>query len=246
MKPLHLAVAAAVLVVAALVAFLFLSGGERADTRRAAERGTTTAREGTAGETEAKPVATGDVSAGAGALSITLKIVDPDDAPAGGAEVELDRGIDALRATADAEGKLRVRGLAAGIYDLRARRGKLAGALHFELRRTLDLGTLKLSAAVAVRGHVFGPRGEPLAGARVEACRAAGQAGFDAMSAIRGMVQAEEVDSRARTGDDGAYEILLPAGGTYGLRATAQGFAQEGEPARLYAADTDEIGRAHV
>jgi len=239
MKPLHLAVAAAVLLVAALVAFMLMSKSERGGTRRAGEHGTGATREAEAGDAEQK-AATGDVTAAAGALSITLKIVGPDEKPAGGAEVELDRGIDALRATADAHGKLVARGLAAGIYDLRARSGNLAGALHFELRRTLDLGTLRLSAAVAIAGHVYGPRGGPVPGARVEACRAAGQAGFDVMTMVRGMAQPEEVVARAGTGDDGAYELLVPAG-THSLRAGASGFAQEGEPARLYATDTDGI-----
>ncbi len=239
MKPLHVAVAAAVLLVAALLAFMALSGGERGGTRRAGERGTGAERTG-ATATPVEKAGTGDVTAGSGALSITLRIVDPDDKPAGGAEVELDRGIDALRAAADADGKLRVRGLAAGIYDLRARHGRLAGALRFELLRATDLGTLRLSAAVAIRGHVFGPRGEPLPGARVEACRAAERAGFDAMAMIRGMAEPEEVVGRAATGDDGAYELLLPPG-TCALRASAPGFAQRGEPARLYAADTEGV-----
>jgi protocatechuate 3,4-dioxygenase beta subunit len=143
-------------------------------------------------------------------------------------------------ATADADGNLRVRGLAAGLYDLRARRGNLAGALHFELKRTTDLGTLRLSAAVAIAGHVYGPRGGPVPGARVEACRAAEGAGFDVMTAVRGMSQPEEVVARATADADGAYVLMVPEG-TYALRANASGFAQEGEAARLYATDTDGI-----
>ncbi len=239
MKPLHLAVAAAVLLVAALLAFVAMSGGERGSSQRAGGREAGPPRDATPGETVQR-VAPGEVTAGSGALSIELEIVDPDDQPAGGAEVELDRGVGALRAAADAEGKLRARGLAAGIYDLRARRGRLAGSLHFELKRTMNLGTLKLSAAVAVRGHVYGPRGEPVPGARVEGCRAAEQAGFDVMGFIRGMSQPEEVAARSTAGDDGAYELLVPEG-TYALRVTAQGFAQEGEPARRYASDTDGL-----
>jgi len=239
MKPLHLAVAAAVLLVAALLAFVAMSGGERGSTQRAGGRETGTPRDAMPGET-VQQVAPGEATAGSGALSIELSIVDPDDQPVGGAEVELDRGVGALRVAADTEGRLRVRGLASGIYDLRARRGKLAGSLHFELKRTTDLGTLKLSAAVAVRGHVYGPQGEPLPGARVEACRGAEQAAFDVMALVRGMSDPEEIAAHATAGDDGAYELLVPAG-TLALRATAQGFAQEGEPARPYASDTDGV-----
>ncbi len=239
MKPLHLAVAAAVLLVAALLALMVVSGGERGGAQRAGGRETGSTRGGTAGET-VQQVAPGDATAASGALSIELGIVDPDDQPAGGTDVELDRGIGALRVAADTEGKLRVRGLAPAIYDLRARRGKLAGSLHFELKRTTDLGTLKLSAAVAVKGHVYGPRGEPVPGARVEACRAAEQAGFDVMGLIRAMSEPEEVTARTTAGDDGAYELLVPEG-THALRATAEGFAQEGTQARPYAADTDGV-----
>lgn len=241
MKPLHIAVAAAVLVVAALVILLTSSEGDRADTRRAAGREATGARTGAGDEAAVATAAGGEADARAGALSITLRIVGADGAAAGGAEAEIDRGIDALRVVADGLGVLRVKGLAAGIYDLRARRGKEAGALRFELRRTTDLGTLHLSATVTVRGRVLGPRGEPLPGARVEACRAAERAGFDMTTAIRSVAEPEEVLARARTGDDGAYELTLPEGGTYGLRAAAEGFAQAGEPARRYAADTDGI-----
>jgi protocatechuate 3,4-dioxygenase beta subunit len=240
MKALHFAVVAAVLLVAALLAFMALSGGERGTTGRAGGREDGAAREGATAEPAREPGAKG-TDAGAGALSITLTVVGPDDAPAGGAVIELDGGGDSLRAAADADGKLAVRGLAPGIYDLRARRGNLAGALHFELKRPRDLGTLKLSASVAIRGHVFGPRGEPLPGARVEACRAVERAAFDVMTAVRGMAEPEEVVARAAAGDDGAYELAVPAGGTCGLRASAKGFAQEGEPARAYTADADGV-----
>jgi len=240
MKPLHLAVAAAILVVAALVAFLAMSKSDRADTRRAGGRETGAARAGDGEESKQAP-GPAETNAGTGLFSITLRIVDPDDALLAGAEVEIDRGIDVLRATADPEGSLRVRGLAAGIYDLRARSGKLAGAMHFELKHTTDLGTLKLSAAITLKGHVYGPRGDPVPGGRVEACRAAARVGFDAMGAIRAMAHPEEVLARARTGDDGKYELTLPEGLTCALRANAEGFAQEGEPARLYATDTDGI-----
>jgi protocatechuate 3,4-dioxygenase beta subunit len=243
MKPLHIAVAAAVLLVAALVVFLVTSDGERADTRRATGRESRGARDGGGDGDEAATAAGvgGEANAGAGTLSIALRIVDADGNPAGGAEAEIDRGLDALRVAADGEGALRVSGLATGIYDLRARHGKQAGALRFELRKTTDLGTLKLSATVAVRGRVLGPRGEPLPGARVEACGAAESMGLDMTAAIRSMAQPDEVLARARSGDDGAYELALPEGGTYALRATAEGFAQQGEPARRYAADTDGI-----
>jgi protocatechuate 3,4-dioxygenase beta subunit len=241
MKPLHLAVAAAVVLVAALVALMAISTGERGGSRRSEGREAGTPVGDTAGAIEVDRAAAGGTSAGAGALSITLRIVDPDDAPAGGAEVEMDRGLDALRAAADADGVLRVRGLDAGIYDLRARKGPLAGALRFELARSRDLGTLRLSASIAIRGRVFGPRGEPLPGATVEALRAVERQGFDIMSAVQGMVEPEEVVARARTADDGAYELRLPAGGTHSLRATAKGFAQEGEAPRRYGSDTEGV-----
>jgi protocatechuate 3,4-dioxygenase beta subunit len=240
MKPLHLAVAAAVLAVAALVAYLAMSSSDRADTRRATGREEGTAAAG-AGGSEAAAKRPNEANAGTGALAITLKIVGADETAAGGADVELDGGLATFRAAADADGILRVRGLAVGLYDLRARHGKESGALHFELRRTTDLGTLRLAATLAVRGHVHGPQGEPLARARVEACRAIERSGFNVIGAIRSMAEPEDVVSRTTTGEDGAYELVLPGEGTYALRAVAEGFAQEGEPAAHYAADVDGI-----
>lgn len=79
-----------------------------------------------------------------------------------------------VEAAADAEGAFEVRHLAAGRYDLRATAPGFAPLLvpGIELAASpapLDLGLVTLAAEAAIEGEVVDARGEPVAGAEVEA-----------------------------------------------------------------------------
>lgn len=249
MKPLHVLAAAAVLLVAGLVVFLRMDTHERAESHRRGAREAPArpsrpgddARAADTGGSET-PATTGEASAAgappeeSGPVSIVLKIVCEGDAPASGCDVVLDRGIDALRAKADEIGVLRLQDFAPGAYDLRARYGNLGGALRFEAKGALDLGTLRLTATVTISGHVHGPRGEPVPNALVEARRAVEREGLRFAGAVLRAPQPDGVAAGTASDKDGAYELVVATGEAYALRATARGLASANrEPAAFHA-----------
>jgi protocatechuate 3,4-dioxygenase beta subunit len=252
MKPLHLALAAAALLVAALLLLLARDDGGRGGARptpshesEAGGRGDAADdtdaggidASGGAGESAAPGAPPGDT----GPNSILLKIVGPDDAPASHCDVTLDRGVDALRATADEIGVLRVQDLAPGAYDLRARHGDLGGTLRFETKGALDLGTLRLVATVTISGRVFGPRGEPLASALIEALRATEPADIHVRGRLVRALPPDELAAAAATRADGAYALVVPVGEAYALRATARGLASASRAPAVFLADAPGI-----
>jgi protocatechuate 3,4-dioxygenase beta subunit len=239
MKPMHLAVVCAVIAVAAVLFMMLSESGDRrhrdrgvAD--RAAGRTTSGEQEGT-GDADA-----GERAPGAGAYSVQLEIVLPDGSPAAGAEMELS-GRALRRDVATTEGKVEIGGLLPGFYNLIARHGKAVGALDFRLEETTDLGTLELREAISIRGHVFDPHGKALAGARVEALSMVAPGRANLATVFKSIMTPEQIAARTAAGADGAYELLVPTGGTYAVRASAKGFAQEAEAARPYTADVDGL-----
>ncbi|MHC4162382.1 MAG: carboxypeptidase regulatory-like domain-containing protein, partial [Planctomycetota bacterium] len=164
----------------------------------------------------------------------------PDGSAAAGAELELS-GRALLRDATATDGTIEIDGLFPGFYNLIVRRGRAVGALDFQLEKTTDLGTLELREAVAIRGHVFDPQRTPLAGARVEAVHMAGRGGFSLTTVVRAIMTPEQIMARTATDADGAYELLVPTGGTYAVRASAKGFAQEAEAVRPYTADVSGL-----
>lgn len=249
MKRLYLATAAAVLLVAAMLVLLAMPDGVRAGARRTGSHESgiraggrrSPASDADAGGSEA-PATAGEAAAPGdtsieqtGPISIVLKIVCPDDAPASGCDVALDRGVDALRSKADEIGVLRLQDFAPGVYDLRARYKNLGGALRFEAKGALDLGTLRLTATVTISGRVHGPRGEPVPNALVEARRTVEREGFNFAGAVLRAPQPDGVAASAASDKDGAYELVVPAGEAYALRATAGGLAAANrEPAPFF------------
>ncbi|HEX5136788.1 MAG TPA: carboxypeptidase-like regulatory domain-containing protein, partial [Planctomycetota bacterium] len=249
MKPLHVLAAAAILVVAALVAFLAMhddgrAGGYRSGTQASGTGSRAPRADAPSADTaaaDAAGAATGSQEPGAasddaGPISITLRIVGPDDAPASGADVTLDRSVDALRAKADEMGVLLVHDLKPGVYDLRARHGQLGGALRFETKGALDLGTLRLTAAVTITGHVYGPESEPVPNALVEARRAIVREG-----AAPRVPLPEGATADATTDAKGAYALVVPTGEAYALRATARGLAPANREPAIFATDASGI-----
>ena len=239
MKPMHMAVLGAVLAVAAVL-FLMLkeTGDERSRDRTGADRGAgRTTSDGRDGADEADER---EGARRAGSLSFKLKVLSPDGSPAAGAELELS-GRTYLRDATQTDGTIEIDGLLPGFYNVIARRGKAVGALDFQLEKTTDLGTLELREAVAIRGHVFEPEGAPLAGAQVEAVHMGGRGGFSLTTVVRAIMAPEQVAARTATDAEGAYELLVPTGGTYAVRAVASGFAQETEAARPYTADVSGL-----
>ncbi len=239
MKPMHLAVLAAVLAVAAVLFLMFKETGDerhrdRSGTDRSAGR---TIPGGRDGEEDA---GAREKARGAGALSVKLKVVGADGSPAGGAELALS-GRAERSTVAAADGTIEIDGLRAGFYNLLARHRNAVGALDFELTETTDLGTLKLREAVAIRGRVFDPQGQPLAGARVAAVRKALADAFNLTTIVQAITTPEPTVAATATGVDGAYELLVPTGGTYSVSASARGFAQEAEAARPYTATVEGL-----
>jgi protocatechuate 3,4-dioxygenase beta subunit len=240
MKPMHLAVVCAVIAVATV---LFLMLSETGDNRHRDRSGTDRAAgRTTSGEQDATDEADAREGArAAGALSFKLKVVLPDGSAAAGAELELS-GRAVLRDAAATDGTVEMKGLLPGFYNLIARRGNAVGALDFQLgSETTDLGTLELREAVSIRGHVFDPHGKALAGARVEAAQMATRAGFSLTTLFESVMTPEQIMARAVTDAEGAYELLVPTGGTFAVRAAAPGFAQESEAARPYPADVEGL-----
>jgi protocatechuate 3,4-dioxygenase beta subunit len=240
MKPMHLAVLVAVLAVAAVLFVMLKETGDdrhrdRAGTDRAAGRTTTPGAQDDEDDADAR-----EAARGAGSLSFKLKVVGPDGSAAAGADLELSGRAFRRDATAT-DGTIEIDGLFPGFYNLIARRDKAVGALDFQLEKTTDLGTLELHDAVAIRGHVFDPHKVPLAGARVEAVHKARQDGFNLTSIVSAITTPEQIVARTATGADGAYELLVPTGGTYAVSASARGFAQEAEAARPYTADVSGL-----
>lgn len=239
MKPMHLAVLGAVLAVAAV---LFLMLQETGDDRHRDRGGTDRAAGRTipGGQEGKEDAGASERARSAGALRVTVKVVQPDGSAAGGAELVLSGRTD-RRDVAAADGTLEIGGLSPGFYNLLARRGNAVGALDFELQETTDLGTLQLHEAVAIRGHVFDPQKTPLAGARVAALRKSGQAGFNLTGIVKAITTPEPLVAATATGADGAYELWVPTGGTYSVSASARGFAQEAEAARPYTAAVEGL-----
>jgi len=236
-KPLHLAVLAAVVAVA-VVLYLTLAGdperqGDRSEADRPEVRSGSAERARDAGSADGEdrdPSATGPLSA-------TVKVLGPAGEPVA-ARLELSGRLDLAYEAAD-DGTVTMDGLFPGLYTLLARAGRATGSLSFELKETTDLGTIRLGEGVAIRGKVVDVRGQPLANARVAAVRGEERRAFDLTFFARAITTPEDVAARTTTADDGSYELLVLKGGTYGLRANAKGFAQEGEPPRTYTADSD-------
>ncbi|MCZ6572025.1 MAG: carboxypeptidase-like regulatory domain-containing protein, partial [Planctomycetota bacterium] len=100
----------------------------------------------------------------------------------------------------------------------------------FRLKETgvKDLGTLELVPAFAIRGRVYDPQKQPVAGARVEVIAGESRSrGLDILAMIKRFAESAPVLHAARTGNDGAYEILVPGPGTYSLRAWTDEWGQE-------------------
>jgi len=236
MKPIHIAALAAVLAVAALLLYVFGSGGdESAPVRRETVRSlrTDASRSGSAGE---KDSAAGRKEA-PGGFSVTLKVVGPGSEAVSGVDLTL-VGLETLRSATNREGTGRFAGLAPGSYDLLARKGSAVAARSFQLETNLDLGTLRLVESVAIRGHVYGAKNKPVEGARVAALSSGGSAGFDLTRFVDAWLKPDPVAASTSTDGEGAYELRVAKGGTFTLRVIARGYAQEGEPARAYPADT--------
>ncbi|MDH3590434.1 MAG: carboxypeptidase-like regulatory domain-containing protein, partial [Planctomycetota bacterium] len=233
MKPIHILVVGAVLIVAALF-WINRSGeskrggGRTAPTQTDQERSDATDRD--AERPDEKP----------SGLALTVKLETPEGAPAVAALVRLD-GPRSYDAESGDEGAVGMTGLKAGYYNLTARLGRAVGAIGFDLEETRDLGVLRLKKAAFIRGHVYaGSRSDPLAAATVEAV-VSEQAGFNMTRLMEMMTMPEGVVAHAKTGPDGAYELAVPVSGSIALRARAPGYGQETEGRRVYATDAEGL-----
>ncbi|MEE8107493.1 MAG: carboxypeptidase regulatory-like domain-containing protein [Planctomycetota bacterium] len=233
MKPLNLLILVAALCVGGLLLIMMNSdsGREgRSDSSRDTDSGMTAQEDGADDATEDKD-AEGEKR---GDLSFTMKIVAPDGAAAGGAEIILrhPRGDETATHAGD-DGVLDLKGLAAGFYLLAARSGKAVGARNFLLEHSGDLGELRLTDGITVSGRVLDARGKPIVGATVEAVTATGASlSIDPSKLFQRLGNPDDVIAFAKAGDDGNYELTLPGANQYMFRAFSPRHGQETEPAR--------------
>jgi len=240
MKPMRLLVIVALLGVAALIYMLMSEARDERQTDRRGTEQTDRDRDADVGDRSETDDKTADKQRGTGSLQAKLKVVMPDGSPAAGAELVL-RGRGELDDLTNSDGEIEFLGLHRGLYNVIARHGDAVGAIDFELEEAADLGTLELKEAVAIRGHIFDSQGQPLAGATVDAARMAEGKSFDMTTMVKVLMTPEEVVARTESGDDGAYELLVPKAGFYSVRANARGFAQEADAARPFTATVEGI-----
>lgn len=140
------------------------------------------------------------------------------------------------RGTTDKQGRADAGWLTPGRYAAQAREGSRAAARVFDLTREDREITLELGSTIAVTGTVRAADGTPIAGARIEAEAGAERASTDGKWR-RSWIQAgayPPIFAEAQSDESGAYELLLPKAGRYGLRVGAAGFSGAGERDRDY------------
>lgn len=238
MKPFHLLVIGAVLAVGALLYFaLDDSSGhrqQRTDVDRSSEPRT--------GGGDENGASDGDAGGSGGrthGLEATLTVLAPDGEPAAGATLTV-HGAGSGTATAGGDGVARL-ALRPGFYSVVATHGNATGSIGFELAESTDLGTLQLHESISIRGTVYDSKGVALSGATVEAVVSMPMQGWNLGRLVQRMTEPEEVAAHATTGPDGKYELKVGSGGSFALRVTATGFAQENEPGRAYSADVEGL-----
>jgi len=235
------------LVVLAAGAVLYLLGSEPAAPRDGAR----TARDAGAGERAGEARETdGDAfgdergtpgdEAGTRGRDATVTVLRPDGGPAAGARVEV-HGPRAASAATDTVGRAALRGLVPGAYSAVATAEGLTGSARLRVGPGGGgTATVELVRAVAIEGRVFAG-GAPLTGAVVEAVRSPARRGLDMTRVVRAMSAPEERAAHAVAGGDGAYQLLVGAGGRYMLRVSARGFARQHEAPRVYTVPVDGI-----
>ncbi|MFN0057407.1 MAG: carboxypeptidase regulatory-like domain-containing protein [Planctomycetota bacterium] len=191
-----------------------------------------------------------EYAASAGPVAVVLnagnvvsgRVVDAVGEPIAGARVNAraaDRGgragmrgftarLDSAGATTTTDGLFTLRGLEAGDHRLSIRARGYA-ALQESIVAPGELGDLALEPALRLAGIVIGPRGEPLAGARVRATQE--DARDDGGGRMRFLNRDENSSTRrAATGfssDDGHFDLELPAtSGNWNVTATLNGFIE--------------------
>jgi len=235
MKPVHWIMVAATIAVGALAYFLLQSeDAGHQGVRRDGESSRRLEREDRARtEPEAKGAATATDLA-RGELSLAIAVLATDGQPAGGAVLRIrDPMGGATSATADDKGALTLAGIEPGLYSIQARLDDAVGALNVDLDEETGEEVIRLSKALAVRGHVLDAQGAPIAGATVEAVRGkAGMNRVDFSDIFRRIGEPDDLVASTRSDAQGAYELLLPGAGTYALRAYSPRHGQEHEAAR--------------
>ncbi|HET9596708.1 MAG TPA: carboxypeptidase-like regulatory domain-containing protein, partial [Anaeromyxobacteraceae bacterium] len=152
-----------------------------------------------------------DVRLAAGAV-VEGFVLQPDGAPAGGAEVVLTGGDEAVSATAGSSGGFAAE-VEAGTYTVTARRGRVAGAWPSPVTvaaggRARDL-VIRLGAAAAIGGLVTAADGTPLPGAAV------------AVSSPGATGELAHAESDAA----GRFAVEALAAGTYQVTVAADGWS---------------------
>jgi len=234
MKAVHVGVLVAVLAVGAAIYFLLDTSGGHAGTRGRPDLGG-------GDQTTTRPTKSdGDDDGETAGLVVTLRILEPGGRPA--ADCRLDfSGNKVASGITGRDGSARVPGLAPGAYSLLARAGRAALALQFDLREDRDLGTLTLQQALRIGGHVYDASGKPIGGADVDAVRGSATASNPFAGLTQHLTGPDAVAASARSAADGSYELFVPGGGLYGVRAAAAGFAFGTESTREVADDIDGI-----
>ena len=225
MRPGHLPIAAAIAVVAILLYVAVDPGGERTGKRGGAESEAAAQRDAESARSSGSDP-DGRTTEGA-AIEIVVR-------PAGVTDLTL-TGPRRWSGRTDEQGRARAAGIAPGRYAASARRDALVAARSFDVDGDTRV-ELELASGITVRGHVYGVRGEAVAGAVLEAApdrsRHDGARGWTAVgydTATRPPVYAT-----ATSGEDGAYALVLPGAGRYSIDVRARGYANANADVRRY------------
>lgn len=150
-----------------------------------------------------------------------------EDSPAGMFAGLLSGGSGVKIALTDSEGRFRAEGLQTGPWDVAV---NAAGYLPFsreDLTAEDDGLTLTLAPAGTVRGRILDAAGAPVPGARV-ACSATDggeeEESDDPMIAVRRAFSSTSMSSESS--EDGTFEVVGLAGGSFELSATKSGFSK--------------------
>jgi protocatechuate 3,4-dioxygenase beta subunit len=144
--------------------------------------------------------------------------------PAAGLTVLLTGEHRRLQATTDARGRFTFEGLRTGSYEVTVRRDELLSARQVTVEPGLDVEDVMLELApgmgLGLSGRVTDEAGRPIAGARVDAARGAGEY--------------SSFEWHTLTDEQGHYLLALPGPGTYRFLFDSERHQQHRLPARPY------------
>jgi len=243
MRPIYVVVVAAVLGVGALLFFLMESDSERTGGRGHAITGTDGdgSREGESSDGPSTEAGQRDRERSQGEIGLTI-IVKSSGAAAADATVVL-TGPRVWRGVTDKDGRAFAPWLIPGKYAVVASQGRKAAAQSLELHDEDQELELTLSDGIAVRGTIMAADGSPIGGARIHAEPTSEQTSAAPKWGLSWLAMSAHpaIFAETHAGDDGKYELMLPAAGSYTLRVNARRFGGASERPQEYTEPVDGL-----